>query len=413
MQDKDTTKSTFFQLFSPLSTFIQRQPSKDVISDRYIKKMTTLQLIELLACAQLEQHPGLRDISAMLNNQEFSRVLSLDSISHSQISRRLRDLAIGDTELIFHGMVIQIINEIGSVNTSKLLGRLCLIDASTITLCLSRYPWAVFRKSKGGIKLHLRLRFCDEVSIPERAMVTPAKLADKTQMDNLVVEDQDAINVFDRGYVDYDKFDEFCLRGIRFVTRLKGNAIIEVLDEFLITDASIRKDQLVVLGKGVKRMKHPLRLVETEDSEGNPVVIVTNDLNLTASEISIIFRHRWQIELFFKWIKQHLKIKHFYGLSPAAVENQVFIALITYCLALLLKLKTGAKGSLLTITRLLKNCICMPFAAFIKLLKREASRVSNGRRKPRDKLIYQFTVDQVMSGDLDHLYDLVYDPLIL
>jgi len=384
-----------------------------VISDRYIKKMTTLQLIELLACAQLEQHPGLRDISAMLNNQEFSRVLSLDYISHSQISRRLRDLSITDTELIFHGMVMQIINKIGSVNTSKLLGRLCLIDSSTVTLCLSRYPWAVFRKSKGGIKLHLMLRFCDEVNIPERTIITPAKLADKTQMDNLVVEDQDAINVFDRGYVDYDKFDEFCLKGIRFVTRLKGNAIIEVIDEFLTTDDSIRKDQLVVLGKGCKRMKHPLRLIETEDSKGNPVIIVTNDLNLTASEIASIYRHRWQIELFFKWIKQHLKIKHFYGLSPAAVENQIFIALITYCLGLLLKLKTGAKGSLLTIIRLLKNCICLPFAAFIKLLKREASRVSNGRRKLRDKLIYQFTVEQVMSGDLYHLYDLVYDPLIL
>jgi IS5 family transposase len=413
MQVKDTTKSTFFQLFSPLLTFFKHRQSKDVISDRYIKKMTTLQLIELLACSQLEQHPGLRDISAMLSNQEFSRVLSLDSISHSQISRRLRDLSIGDTELIFHGMVMQIIKEIGSVNTSKLLGQLYLIDASTITLCLSRYPWAVFRKSKGGVKLHLRLRFCDEVSIPERAIITPAKPADKTQMDNLVVEDQEAINVFDRGYVDYDKFDEFCLKGIRFVTRLKGNAIIEVLDEFLTTDASIRKDQLVVLGKGFKRMKRPLRLVETEDSEGNPVVIVTNDLNLTASEISSIFRHRWQIELFFKWIKQHLKIKHFYGLSPAAVENQIFIALITYCLGLLLKLKTGAQGSLLIITRLLKNCICMPFAAFIKLLKREASRISNGRRKLRDKLIYQFTVEQVMSGDLDYLYDLVYDPLML
>lgn len=413
MQVKDTTKSTFFQLFSPISTFIKCRPSEDVMSDRYIKKMTTLQLIELLVCAQIEQHPGLRDISAMLNNQEFSRVLSLDSISHSQISRRLRNLSTEDTKQLFHGMVRQIIKEIGSANTSKLLGPLYLIDASTITLCLTRYPWAVFRKSKSGVKLHLRLRFGVEISIPERAIITPAKPADKTQMDNLVVEDPGAINVFDRGYVDYDKFDEFCLKGIRFVTRLKGNAIIEVLDKFLTVDASIGKDQLVVLGKGSKRMKHPLRLVETEDSQGDPVVIVTNDLSLTASEISSIYRHRWQIELFFKWIKQHLRIKHFYGLSPAAVENQVFIALITYCLGLLLKLKTGAKRSLLTITRMLKNCIYMPFTAFIKLLKRKASRVSKGRRKLRDQLIYQFTEEQVMFWDIDHLYDLTVDPLML
>lgn len=413
MQDKDTTKSTFYQLFLPISTFIKQQQSKDLLTDHYVKKMTTFQLIKLLACAQLEQQPGLRDISAMLDNQEFSRVLNLDSISHSQISRRLRNLSIKDTEQLFHGMVRQISKEIGSANTSKLLGPLYLIDSSTITLCLSRYRWAVFRESKSGVKLHLRLKFCDEVSIPERAIVTPAKPSDKTQMDNLVVEDPKAINVFDRGYVDYDKFDEFCLQGIRFVTRLKGNAVIEVLDEFLNTDPAIIKDQLVVLGKGAKRMKHPLRLIETEDSKGDPVVIVTNDLKLPASEISTIYRHRWQIELFFKWIKQHLKIKHFYGLSPAAVENQIYIALITYCLGLLLKLKTGAEGSLLTITRLLKNCILMSFNAFIKQLKREASRISKGRRKLRDQLIYQFTVEQVMSGDSDHLYELVYDPLML
>lgn len=155
-------------------------------------------------------------------------------------------------------------------------------------------------------------------------------------------------------------------------------------------------------------------LNKIKDSKGKLVVIITNMLDLLASEISCIYRHRWQIELFFKWIKQHLKIKHFYGLSLAAVENQIFIALITYCLALLLQSRTGSRGPLLHVTRLLKNCICLPFIAFIKLLKREAARFSKGRRKLKDEMIiYQFTVKQVMSGDLDSFYDTTYDPLIL
>ncbi|PHJ38733.1 hypothetical protein P378_07935 [Desulforamulus profundi] len=91
-------------------------------------------------------------------------------------------------------------------------------------------------------------------------------------------------------------------------------------------------------------MQHPLRLIETEDTEGKPVIIITNDFELSAEELSDIYRYRWQIELFFKWIKQHFCVKHFYGLSQQAVENQLLIALITYCLMMLLKIKTGYEG---------------------------------------------------------------------
>lgn len=110
------------------------------------------------------------------------------------------------------------------------LGKLYMIDASVISLCLSRYPWAVFRKSKAGIKMHLRLSF-DGTAVPDEVIVTPAKTADKNKLDELIVEDDDALNIFDRGYVDYKKFDECCQNGIRFVTRLKDNAAIEFIGE--------------------------------------------------------------------------------------------------------------------------------------------------------------------------------------
>jgi len=159
-------------------------------------------------------------------------------------------------------------------------------------------------------------------------------------------------------------------------------------------------------------MEHPLRLIETEDTQGKPVIIITNDFNLSTEEISDIYRYRWQIELFFKWIKQHCHVKHFYGISQQAVENQLFIALITYCLLMLLKLKTGYKGPLLNIKRFVNACLYEPFTAFVQKLYRKPKRSSKGRRRIDHEIIFQETVRQVMAGEADHLDDLTYDPLV-
>lgn len=383
--------------------------------DRYAKKLHTLQLIELIAHAQLEQHRGLRDISHSLNDDKISEAIGLKSISFSQISRKLRGLPTEVLQLLFNDVKAQAEKEIGFNNISQRLGHLHLVDSTTISLCLSQFLWAKFRKTKGGIKIHLGLRFFDQGVLPDEVVITPAKRADKTQMDALVVEEENALNVFDRGYVDYKKFDKYCEKGIRFVTRLKGNAVIKAVAELPVDpDGPIKKHQIVYLGtEGINKMKYPLRLVETEDTQGNPVIIITNDFKLETEEISTIYRYRWQIELFFKWIKQHLRVKHFYGMSEQAVKNQIFIALITYCLLMLMKLKVGYKGPLLTIKRLIHTCLCEPFTSFVKKLYRKPQRSSKGRRRVAHETIYQATVRQVIAGETDLLNDLSYDPVIL
>jgi hypothetical protein len=415
MQDKDTTKSTFIQLFEPIlnKQFFQRL--KDLNADKYVKKLKTTQLIELIAHAQIEQQRGLRDIGNSLNNDELSKAVNLDSISASQVSRRLRDLPTEATQELFKTINLEIGKKIGFEKIQNELGRINLIDSSTISMCLSRYPWAEFRKTKSGVKLHLRLRFIENGVIPDKAIVTPARPADKTQMDNLVVEEKDALNVFDRGYVDYKKFDNYCEKGIRFVTRLKGNAIVKVERELpLEPESPIKKDYIVYLGsEGINKMQHPLRLLETSDIQGRQVLILTNDFGLSAEQIGDIYRSRWQIELFFKWIKQHLRVKHFYGLSQQAVENQILIALITYCLMALVKVKTSYRGSLLTIKRVLRTCLYDTFEAFVRQLRREPMHASKGRRKIDYNKIYQETVRQVMDRESELLYDTTYDPVIL
>lgn len=414
MQDKDTTKSTIFQLLKPVRQAFSQIP-KVMQADKYHKKLSTLQLIMILAIAQLKRLRGLRDVSNSLNNEELSNAINLRSISYSQLSRRLRELPPDLAQACLKAAKLQAAIEMGFAAAQRKLGRLSLIDSSTISLCVTKYRWAEFRKTKAGVKLHLRLRFYESGVLPDEVVVTPAKPADKTQMDNMIVEEPDAVNVFDRAYVDYRKFDSYCENGILFVTRSKGNAIIEIHRELPVdANGPIEKDCIVYLGnKYTYRMKHPLRMIATKDTAGTPVVIFTNDFALSAEQIGDIYRYRWQIELFFKWIKQHLFVKHFYGLSRQAVENQLCIALTTYCLLLLLKLKTDFNGSLLAIKRLLDTCLYEPFDSFVRKLFRPPGCCSKGRRKIDYQAIYRQTVQQVMAGETELFTDLTYDPVIL
>jgi len=150
MQGKDTTISTFNQLFGPVYTEKFRQQVEEIEVDKYTKKLYTPQLIELIVHAQLEQQRGLRDISNSINDNQLSEAIGLHSISASQISRKLRDLPTELLQLLFMDIKTQAAKEIGFDAVSQELGRLRLIDSSTISLCLSQFQWAKFRKAKGG-----------------------------------------------------------------------------------------------------------------------------------------------------------------------------------------------------------------------------------------------------------------------
>jgi hypothetical protein len=415
MQDKDTTKSTLNQFLEELSDQeLLEQLCKELGVDKYVKKLTLDKLLALIALAQLRQYKGLREISSCLNDEEISTALNLDSIHASTISRRLASVPTEILETFFLRLRNECIAKIGLNATEALLGRLHLIDSSTISLCVTKYRWAEFRKTKGGIKIHLRIRVHDGGVIPDKMVMTPAKPADRTQMDALVVEEKDAINVFDRGYLDYKQFDYYCDNQILFVTRLKENAIIEAMTELNVNpESSIKRDAIVFLGKNNRRMQCPLRLIETQDTEENPIRILTNVTDLAAVELADVYRHRWKIELFFKWIKQHLKVKHFFGTSDQAVENQLYIALLTFCVLIKLQRHSGYTGTLLELTRLLLACLHDSFSDFLIKLLRKPLRSSRGRRILNHDLIFEHTYEQVMAEDIDFLYDSTYDPIIL
>ncbi|MNQ70818.1 Transposase DDE domain protein [compost metagenome] len=396
--DKDTTKLAIREYLFPLNHPILQKNIQEQGLDRYVKKLNCLTTTKLFVFAQLKQIRSYSNLSLQLSsNKKLQKVMNLSSISKSQLSRKWRDLDSSFLEQVFKHMVQQVISRFGKAKAGKMLEKLHLVDASTIMLCLSKYQWAPFSKHKGAVKLHLRFVHTQEVSYPDEVHLTDGKVADRKRMNELVSRELGCLNVFDRGYVDYKLFDEFCKDSVLFVTRLKHNAECKILEERLLTSTSnIERDATILLGGSNKKsaMERPVRLIECLDLKGERVRICTNDFERSAEEIGEIYRRRWQIELFFKWIKQHFHVKRFYGTSKNAVYNQLYTALIAFCLGLLLQNKVQHKGTLLEIVERMRLCWDGTIKQFIEILFKPPSRTSRGRRKAID---VQDTFAQILS----------------
>lgn len=255
-------------------------------------------------------------------------------------------------------------------NYAKVTMPFKIIDSSTLPLNLTHHKWAEFRKTKAGVKLHLRLVFMEKgISFPEKAVLTNAKEHDRNQLE-VMVDDKECMYVFDRGYLDYERFDRMTDEGYFFLTRLKKNAVIREIYDFNIpTNSDVLSDQMVLIGTTTNRAENYFRVLKVKDSKGNELQLITNRFDLEPDEISDMYKSRWAIELFFKWIKQHLNIKKFYGQSEWAIHNQVFIALIVYCLHVLAQLETQSKRKILQISRYLKAALWKPAHIWVRKIK--------------------------------------------
>src|SRR5665213_1062834 len=210
------------------------------------------------------------------------------------------------------------------------------IDATTIDLCLSTFYWATFRSTKGGIKLHTQIDL--KTSIPEFILFSTASVHDVNVLDVISFE-ANSFYVMDRGYVDYKRLYKIHLCGAFFVTRAKDNMNYRRLySRQKDKGAAVIYDQIIMQNNFYASKDYPekMRRIKFKDAEtGKVLVFLTNNFSLTANEIAQLYKHRWKIELFFKWIKQHLKIKSFWGQSENAVKTQVWIAVSIYVLSLI------------------------------------------------------------------------------
>jgi len=390
--NNNTTESTLGKVLNQLPVKYFRELISKFRIDKYVKKMFTLKLLWIFIFAQITQAESLTKLSNTIkNNVELQKILGLQSISVSQLSRRLSAISSNCWETMFNQTVAYLLQKTGcQLNKLSNSDRIHIIDASTITLCLNHYRWADYRKTKAGIKIHQALFYHDGMAYPDKAVLTPAKISDKSQLDELVIIAPDVLNIFDRGFTDYDKWDQYCKSNIRFITRLKSNAIIDIIEQRIIENTDIIESIVRLGNPNRKQMENELRLIQTKDTKGNIIVIVTNDFKISAQEISEIYRHRWQIELFFKWLKQHLKVKKFYGKSPNAVYAQLWLALITYCLLLLTKTSSSADITLLELQRLLEVMLFKEYILFLEALRRQSKRASLRRRRKRTDHNHQF-----------------------
>jgi uncharacterized protein DUF4372/DDE family transposase len=228
------------------------------------------------------------------------------------------------------------------------------LDSTTIDLCLSLFPWAHFRRRKGAVKLHTLLDL--RGNIPCFVRVSHGKTADVTVLDHLPIE-PGAFYVMDRGYIDFQRLYRFTMCSAFFVTRGKrGLDFTRRARRQVDKTTGLRSDQTIVLAgpKTSRLYPDPLRRVVFYDAEHDRrFVFLTNNFTLPALTIARIYKCRWQVELFFKWIKQHLRIKAFYGTSDNAVKIQVWIAISVYVLVAIVKKELGVERSLSEILQIL------------------------------------------------------------
>lgn len=227
----------------------------------------------------------------------------------------------------------------------ELHGRFYAIDSTTIDLCMSVFRWAEFRSTKSGIRIHTEIDIATEIPVFYR--ITNAKVHDVNSMDWFTYEAL-ACYVFDRGYFDLARLYRINAFGAFFIIREKGKPAFEIVDGESILDGTdnVLKDQSIRFTKKENKEKYPgviRRIVYYAPELHRSFVYYTNNFLLKAKEIALLYKYRWQVELFFKWIKQHLRVKRFWGESENAVRIQIHVAIITYCLIAIIEhdLKIG------------------------------------------------------------------------
>jgi IS4 transposase len=310
-----------------------------------------------MAFAQLTYRESLRDIQVCLRATQ-SRLyhlgirgkVSRNTLAHANQTRDWRIYADFAQILIKKARKLYAADSFGV----ELDQAVYALDSTTIDLCLALFPWADFRKRKGAVKLHTLLDL--HGNIPSVVIITAGKVHDVNILDQLIIE-TGAIYIMDRGYLDFARLYKIHRASAFFVTRTKNNFSRKRLySQPVDKSTGVQCDQIVELKGHYAKKDHPekLRHISYFDSKNDKMLVfLTNNFLLPAITIADLYRCRWQIELFFKWIKQHLRIKVFYGTTENAVKTQIWIAISVYVLVAIVKKTLNLDQSLYTILQIL------------------------------------------------------------
>lgn len=371
-------KSVFKKCFDELNVETFRCP----FQDHGAKKLLSGQAIVLMIEAQLQQRESLDDIAENLRSkEELQQYLNLDSVHASTIYRKLEKLPRDYLKSLY----LRIVSNLSSRHRKKLgltnLGVLHIIDSSEVKLP-NRAKWAYHQRHKNGIKAHTLLSvFDEETTLAQNVITSTSAVSDQEAAIYLINED-DGTYVYDRGYINYHLYHQWEKSSTNFVARVKASSKFKIFNEQPIDEVSnISRDAEVQVKDPKTDECFTLRLVEYIDEKKRTYRVVTNRWDLEASDIAKIYRLRWRIELFFKWMKQHLQVKKWFSTKPEAVWNQLYIILITYALCEWIKLITDTSKTLWQILKKLRHYWFQSWSDFFEALNRKSTRTSKGRIK--------------------------------
>ena len=352
-------------VFSQLTDWLPKRQFDTCVhryrGNRWVKQFSCWEQFLTMAFAQLTYRESLRDIETCL------RALQ-PKLYHAGFRTRASRSTIADANekrdwQIYRDFALILISKARRLYAKtdlgfQIEGAAYALDSTTIDLCLALFPWAQFRKRKSAVKLHTLLDL--HGSIPALVIITSGRVHDTKAMDQITWE-SGSFYIMDRGYLDFVRLHRIHLSSAFFVTRaIKRLACRRIYSRPVDKSTGLRCDQTVVLNVPLSKEKYPdkIRRIRFFDAEtGNTYVFLTNNFQLPALTIAELYRHRWRVELFFKWIKQHLRIKAFFGTSENAVKTQIWIAISVYVLVAIVKKELRLDHSLYTILQILSVMI--------------------------------------------------------
>lgn len=354
-------------LFSQLVEFLPKRVFDGIVKkysgDKYVKTFTCWNQLLVMMYGQLSSCDSLREVICIIDaikNKSYhlgfgSGDIKLSNVAYANANRDYR---------IFEEFAYYMINLAQSKRLDRefvLHGKFYAFDSTTIDLCLSLFQWAFFRKTKGGIKVHTL--FDVVTQIPTYIHITEAKVHDVNAMDDIPYEPY-AFYIFDKGYYDLARLYRINIIDSYFVIRQKSHLNYEIVDgeDLLDNTDNVLLDQTIRLTGYQTKKKYPgtlRRIVYYAPELKRTFTFLTNNFVLKASDIALLYKQRWQVELFFRWIKQHLRVTSFWGNTENAVRIQIYVGVITYCLVAIVehdcKLKRTTFNVLRVVSRVLTD----------------------------------------------------------
>ena len=364
-------KYVFSQLLSFLDPFVFLRISKKYGGDKYVKTFSCWNQLAVMMFGQLSNRESLRDL-VLATHAHANKAFHLGFGKHASKST-LADANANRDYRIFEEFAYRVMAEARQCRATeifKLGGKVYAFDSSTIDLCLSVFSWALFRKKKGGIKLHTLYDI--ETQIPTFFHITPARNHDTRAMDAIPYE-ENSFYIFDRAYNDFGRLFTINSVGAYFVVRGKKNNDFKPMRWKRRLPAGVLSDAIGYMAGQLTMSKYPekiRRILYLDPESGRTFIFFTNALDISPLKVAELYHNRWQIELFFKWLKQHLKVKKFWGVSENAVRIQIYTAVTAYCMMAIVQKKMDVQRSIyemlqlvsvsLTDTVELKTLFCKP-----------------------------------------------------